>query len=65
MSEFGGLWKHEKTQRALVGLGSAALSGCCSLTQVRQPKFPTQISHSGLICLRQLSPLDQLALKKQ
>ena len=25
MSEFGGLWKHEKTHHALVGLGSAAL----------------------------------------
>ena len=25
MSEFGGLQKHEKTQHAVVGLGSAAL----------------------------------------
>ena len=31
MSEFSGLRKHEKTQHALVGLGS---------TQVRRPKFP-------------------------
>ena len=25
---------------ALVGLGNAAFCGCCSLTQVRRPKFP-------------------------
>ena len=35
MSEFGGLWKHEKTQHALVGLGSAAPAAA-----VRWPKFP-------------------------
>ena len=40
MSEFGGLWKHEKTQHAFVGLGSAALAAAVSLTQVRQPNFP-------------------------
>ena len=40
MSEFGGLLKHEKSQHALVGLGSAALFGCCSLTQVKRPEFP-------------------------
>ena len=27
LSEFGGLWKDEKTQRVLAGLGSTALAG--------------------------------------
>ena len=31
MSEFGGLRKHEKTQHALVGLGSAALAAAVTL----------------------------------
>ena len=35
MSEFGGLRKHEKTQRALVGLSSAALAAA-----VRRAQFP-------------------------
>ena len=37
MSEFGGLRKHEKTQHALVGLGSVALAAAVAL---RWPKFP-------------------------
>ena len=41
MSEFGGLRKHEKTQHALVGLGSAALAAAVALlTQVRRTDFP-------------------------
>ena len=40
MSEFGGLRKHEKTQHALAGLGSAALAAAYSCTKVRQFKFP-------------------------
>ena len=39
MSEFGGLWKHKKTQHALVGLGSAALAAAVALTQVRRSEF--------------------------
>ena len=42
-SEFGGLRKHEKTQHALVGLGSAALAAAVALlTQatIRRPDFP-------------------------
>ena len=31
LSEFGGLWKHEKTQHALVGLGNAALAAAIAL----------------------------------
>ena len=31
MSELGGLWKHEQTQHALVGLGSAALAAAVAL----------------------------------
>ena len=31
MSEFAGLWKHEKTQHALVGLGSTALAAAVTL----------------------------------
>ena len=31
MSEFGGLHKHEKTQHALVGLGSTALAVAIAL----------------------------------
>ena len=41
MSEFGGLQKHDKTQHALVGLGSAALAAAVRiLTQERRPDFP-------------------------
>ena len=41
MSEFGGLCrKQEKTQHALVGLGSAALAAAVAFTQVRRPEFP-------------------------
>ena len=44
MSEFSGLQKHEKTQHALVGLDSAALSLMAAVAvdgspMVRQPKF--------------------------
>ena len=38
MSEFAGLRKHEKTQHALKGLGSAALAAA-----VRRPSFPQRI----------------------
>ena len=31
MSEFGGLWKHEKTQHALVGIDRAALAAAITL----------------------------------
>ena len=37
MSEFGGLWKYEKAQHALVELGSAALEA--SVNQVRRLEF--------------------------
>ena len=41
MSEFGGIRKHENTQHALVGLGSAALAAAIALlTRVRRPEFP-------------------------
>ena len=40
MLEFGGLHKHEKTQQALVGLGSAALAAAVALPKVRWPEFP-------------------------
>ena len=46
MSEFGGLWKHEKTQHARVGLGSAALAAAVALTRLRWPKFPTRDTYS-------------------
>ena len=36
MSEFGGLRKHEKTQHALIGMGSAALAAAVA---VRRLKF--------------------------
>ena len=42
MSEFGGLQEHEKTQHALVGLGSAALAAAVALTKLRQPEFPAR-----------------------
>ena len=32
----------ENIQHALVELGSAALAGCCSLTQVRWTKLPAR-----------------------
>ena len=35
MSEFGGLREHEKTQHALVGLGSAALAAAVALALAR------------------------------
>ena len=37
MSEFGGLQKREKTQHALVGLGSSALAVAIAF---KRPKFP-------------------------
>ena len=40
MSQFGGLRKHEKTQHALVRLGSAPLAADVAITQVRRPEFP-------------------------
>ena len=43
MSEFGGFWKREKTQHALVGLGSAALAADCNHTQVRRPEFSDKV----------------------
>ena len=40
MSEFGGLRKHEKTQYALVGLGSAALADAVALPREGGPVNP-------------------------
>ena len=40
MSEFGGLRKHEKTQHARVGLGSAALAAAVVLPRQSGPHFP-------------------------
>ena len=40
MSEFGRLRKHEKTQHALVGLGSAALAAAVVLPRYDDPNFP-------------------------
>ena len=40
MSEFSGLQKHEKTQHALVGLGSAALAAVVALPRKGGPNFP-------------------------
>ena len=44
MSEFGGLRKHEKTQHALVGLGSAALAADVALPRRGGPNFPKGIN---------------------
>ena len=41
MSEFGGLRKHEKTQHALIGLGSTALAAAA------YPGKAAQISQKG------------------
>ena len=38
MSEFGGLWKHEKKNHALVGLGSAALVAAIAIPRKGDPK---------------------------
>ena len=38
MTEFGGLRKHETTQLALVGLGSAALAAAVVLPRYGGPK---------------------------
>ena len=43
MSEFGGLWKHEKIQQALEGLGSAALAAAVALPRYGGPNFPKGI----------------------
>ena len=43
MSEFGGLRKHEQTQHALVGLGSAALAVAWILPRYGGPNFPKGI----------------------
>ena len=40
MSEFDGLWKHDKTQHALVGLGSTALAAAIALPRYGGPNFP-------------------------
>ena len=42
MSEFGGLRKHEQTQHAVVGLGSAALAAAALL-----PGKAARISRKG------------------
>ena len=45
MSEFDGLRKHKKTQqRALVGLGSAALAAAVALPRSGGPNFPKGIN---------------------
>ena len=54
MSEFGGLFKHEKTLRALIGLGNAALAAAVrmySLTQVRRPEFPER---DNKVCTKEI-----------
>ena len=52
MSDFGGLRKHEKTKRALVGLGSAALAR--SLTLVKRRDFPERDTKVHYKIYRQL-----------
>ena len=44
MSEFGGLHKHEKTQHAFVGLGSAALATAVALPRSGGSNFPRGIN---------------------
>ena len=44
MSEFGGLRKHEKTEHAPVGLGSAALAAAVALPRKGGPNFPKGIN---------------------
>ena len=44
MSEFCGLLKHEKTQHALVGLGSAVLAAAAVLPRQGGPNFPKGIT---------------------
>ena len=39
MSEFGGLWKHEKAQHAFAGLGSAAVAAAVALGIFPTPVF--------------------------
>ena len=51
MSEFGRLRKHEKTQHALVGQGSAALAAAAAL-----PGKGGQHSHQGLSKLKKTTP---------
>ena len=41
--EFGGLRKHDKTQHAVVGLGSAALAAAAALPRIGGPNFPKGI----------------------
>ena len=56
MSEFGGLRKHEKTQHALVGLGSAALVAAVALPSYKgDPNFL-----KGIIkCIKKEVSIDQ------
>ena len=42
MPEFGGLRKREKTQHALVGLGSAALAAAVALPRSGGPNVPKE-----------------------
>ena len=39
MSEFGVIWKHEKTQHAFVGLGSSALAAAADLPRYVGPNL--------------------------
>ena len=60
MPEFGRLRKHEKTQHALVGLGSAALVAAVALPRLDGPSFPQGII-KRIICVIKNQPYGSLS----